>query len=81
MNQMEIFENAMDYIDGVTINEGSTEDAAKSLSAIINALKDDKENEILKMAKDMKAYYDKEGSFSPKQAEWIYKTSKAIFKK
>lgn len=56
--------------------------ALGSLKAIIGALeKGDKGNDILKMAKGIKKHFDKEKSFSPDQAEWIWKTSTAMFKK
>ncbi len=65
--------------------ENSTEDAKKSLEAIIGTLKkndnpDDAGKEMLKMANGIMDYYKKEKSFAPKQAEWIYNTSKAMFK-
>jgi hypothetical protein len=37
-------------------------------------------NEILFEKDSIMNYFKKEGSFSPKQADWIYKTSKALFK-
>lgn len=63
------------------MNEDSTEDAKKTLSAIINALKDDKDNDILKQAKGTMESYKKNKGFSVEQAKWIYNTSKALFKK
>jgi len=66
------------------VDEGSTEDAKKSLDAILGALesgdKPDPKNEILKMARGLRDYFKKNGSFSPDQAKWIYNTSKAMFK-
>ena len=67
---------------GVDLSEGdSTKNALGTLKAILNATKDDKNNDIFKMATGMKKYYDKEKSFSPDQAKWIWKTSVAMFKK
>lgn len=66
--------------ESLNINEDSTEDALKSLKAIMGSLKDDKENEIYKMADGMMKSYNKNKGFSKDQAEWIYKTSKAMFK-
>ena len=74
---MKILEKIDSYL-----NENSTDNAAKTLDAIIGALSKGTNasgNKILKMAKDIKSYYKKEGSFSPDQAKWIYNTSKAIF--
>ena len=67
-----------------TINESSTDDAKKSLDAIVGFLKkqdslDDTRKDMLKMGEGFQDYFKKEGSFSPKQAEWIFKTSKALF--
>jgi len=62
------------------LDEDSTADALKSLNAIIGALKDKKDNDIYKMAVSMKDSYDKNKGFSQKQAQWIYNTSKALFK-
>jgi len=63
-----------------TMTESSTEDAAKALEAILGSLKDDTKNDIYKMGKGIMDYYKKNGSFSPDQASWIYKTSKGMFK-
>ena len=68
-----------DYLDNYLV-EGSTEDAAKSLEAILGSLKDDTSNEIYKMGKGIQDHYKKEGSFSPKQASWIANVSKKLFK-
>lgn len=67
------------------LKENATEDAKKTLTAIIGYLKkqkpgNDDTKEMLKMADGIMDYYKKEGSFSPKHAQWIYNTSKAIFK-
>jgi len=68
----------------ITIEENSTEDALASLKAIIGALeKGDQKGDsadMLKMGKGILDYYEKNKSFAPKQAEWIYNTSKALFK-
>ncbi len=66
------------------INENSTQDAKKTLDAILGFLDDkdklsDKEEEIRDMGIGMMDYYEKEKSFSPDQAKWIYNTSKAFF--
>jgi len=79
-----ITDKGKDFVESV-ICESSTDDAAGTLDAIIGAMgkrdADDKTaKDILKMGKEMKAYYKKEGSFSPKQAKWIFNTSKGIFK-
>lgn len=65
--------------------ENSTDDAKKTLDAIIGFLEkqdslDDDGKEMLKMAKGMLKTFKENDSFSPKQASWIYKTSKALFK-
>jgi len=66
------------------MNENSTEDALKSLEAIIGSLeKGDAKGDaadMLKMGKGILDYYKKNGSFAPKQAQWIYNTSKSMFK-
>jgi flagellar motor component MotA len=63
--------------------ENSTEDAKKTLEAIIATLKKsegDDSKEMLDFAKGIMDYYKKEGSFSNKQALWIFNTSKSMFK-
>ena len=75
----------MDILDKIdaALNEGSTEDAHGTLKAIIGTLKksDGKDTaDMLKMANGIMDYYNKEKSFAPKQAEWIFNTSKALFK-
>ena len=75
----------MNFSDFSTeVNEDSTEDAYNALKAIIGSLKnrgDSKEvKEMMKMANGIHDYYKKEKSFAPKQAEWIFNTSKALFK-
>jgi hypothetical protein len=66
---------------GLGLEEGSTENAAKSLSAILGMFKGKHDNDIYKMGKGIQDYYKKEGSFAPDQAKWIWKTSVALFKK
>jgi hypothetical protein len=66
---------------GLGLEEGSTENAAKSLEAILGMFKDKHDNDIYKMGKGIQDHYKKEGSFSPDQAKWIWKTSVALFKK
>lgn len=61
------------------INEDSTKDAMETLKAIIGATKDDG-GEIHDMAKSMMDSYKKNKGFSKAQAQWIYNTSKALFK-
>ena len=63
------------------LDEDSTVDAKKTLDAIISSLKDDKDNEIYKMAMGMKKSYEKNKGFSRDQADWIYQTSKSLFSK
>ena len=65
---------------GLGLEETSTEDAAKSLQAILGMFKDKKDNDIYKMGKGIQDYYKKNKSFSPDQAKWIWKTSVALFK-
>lgn len=67
---------------------GKTKDALKALDALMRAVElkgDQKEmgkdqGEIWDMAEGIEDYYRKNGSISPKQAEWIFNTWKA-FKK
>ena len=61
------------------MNEDATADAKKTLDAIIGATKDDG-GDVYKMAMGMKKSYEKNKGFSKDQANWIYKTSKALFK-
>lgn len=74
-----------DYlVENGVFSESSTDDAKETLQAIIaTAEKSDSDSsqEILKMAKEIMDYYKNEGSFSPGQANWIYKTSQAMFNK
>jgi len=66
-----------------TLLENSTDNAKKTLDVIIGTLEksdSDSSKDMLKMAKGMLDYYDKEKSFSPDQAKWIYNTSKSLFK-
>lgn len=62
--------------DKLGLKEDSTEDAKKTLQAIINS----SSGEVQKMAKSMMDSYKKNKGFSKDQANWIYKTSQAIFK-
>ena len=74
-----IFEAYMKVINPM-LDEDATADAKKTLDAIIGSLKDDKENEIYKMAVSMKASFEKNKGFSKDQAQWIYNTSKSLLK-
>lgn len=65
--------------------ENSTDDAKKTLDAILGFLNkqsdlDKDGKEMLKMAKGIMDSFKENKSFSPKQAQWIYNTSKALFK-
>ena len=61
--------------------EGATENAKGTLQAIIGSLKKfDPKSDMLKMANGIMDHFKKEGSFSPDQAKWIWKTSVALFK-
>lgn len=62
------------------IDEDATADAKKTLDAILGALKGQEKNDVYKMAMGMKKSYEKNKGFSKDQANWIYKTSKAMFK-
>lgn len=74
----------------VHLAEGSTENAKKTLDAIIGHLQKRKASgadklgntgrSILKMGAGIAASYKEEGGFSPDQAKWIWKTSIALFK-
>lgn len=61
------------------IDEDATADAKKTLDAILGATKDDG-GDVYKMAQGMLKSYNKNKGFSKDQANWIYKTSKALFK-
>lgn len=76
-----VFEAYYKSILNPMLDEDATADAMKTLDAIIGSLKDDKENKIYKMAVEMKAKAKENGGFSKDQAQWIYNTSKALFKK
>jgi hypothetical protein len=76
-----IFEAYYRSIVNPMLDEDATADAMKTLDAIIGSLKDDKENKIYKMAVEMKSKAKDNGGFSKDQAQWIYNTSKALFKK
>jgi hypothetical protein len=62
------------------LDEDSTEDAKKTLDAIVGATKE-KGGDIHKMAVGMKKSYEKNKGFSKDQAKWIYNTSQMLFKK
>lgn len=70
------------------LDEDAAQKAYATLKAIIGALekkmKDKKkaynEGGVYKMAVDVKKHFDKEKWFSKGQAQWIYKTSTAMFK-
>ena len=67
---------------GDVFDEGSKEDALKSLNAIIGFLGKQKNANkgMVKMARGIKDYTDKnDGSMSPDQAKWVWNTSKALF--
>jgi thioredoxin-like negative regulator of GroEL len=67
-----------------SINENSTDDAEGALTAILRDTrksKNDKAKEILKMGNSIFKYFEKNGSFTPGQAKWIYDTSKAFYGK
>lgn len=75
-----IFEAYMNVLDP-PLDESAAEDAKKTLDAIVGALgKGEKDSDIYKRAVSMKKYFDDKGSFSTKQAQWIYNTSKALFR-
>lgn len=61
------------------LNEDATADAKKTLDAIIGSTKDDG-GDVYKMAMGMKKSFDKNKGFSKDQANWIFKTSQALFK-
>jgi hypothetical protein len=64
------------------MNEDATADAKKTLDAIIGFTKKNTDSfgDIYDMAVGMKKSYEKNKGFSKDQANWIYKTSKALFK-
>lgn len=79
-----LYESVTSKSFGQFLIENSTDDAEKSLKAIIGFLKDqdsldDDGKEMLKMAEGIMDFFKKNGSFSPGHASWIYKTSKALF--
>ena len=61
------------------IDEDATADAKKTLDAIIGATKDSG-GDVYKMAQGMLKSYNKNKGFSKDQANWIFKTSQALFK-
>jgi hypothetical protein len=75
------WESADDMTKLGLLIEDSTENAKKSLQAIIGMFKGKEDNDIAKMGRGIMDYYKKKGSFAPDQAKWIWKTSVALFKK
>ena len=80
-----LFETVAKKTFGQYLIENSTDDAKKSLDAIIGFLKDQDDldasgKEMLKFGEGIMDYFKKEGGFSPKQASWIFQSSKALFK-
>jgi len=75
-------ENFRNYFDK-RVNEDSTADAKKTLDAIIGFLNKQDDNktqkEMLEFALGIFDYYKENKSFSPKQAQWIFNTSKSLF--
>jgi hypothetical protein len=64
---------------------GTTKDALKSLDALMRAVGNEKDGkmgkeagEIWDMAEGIEDYFRKNGSISPKQADWIFKTWKSF---
>ena len=83
-NFPELFESVASKPFGQFLIENSTDDAKKSLDAILGFLKDqdsldDSGKEMLKFAEGMLDFFKKNKGFSPAQASWIWKTSKALF--
>lgn len=84
-NFPELFEKIATKSFGRFLIENSTDDAKKSLDAIIGFLKDQDEldksgKDMLKFGEGIADFFKENGSFSPKQAGWIFNTSKALFK-
>lgn len=80
LKHVEVYMNFRQYI-----KENSTDDAKKTLEAIIGFLEkaedlDADGKDMLKMGKGMMDFFDENKSFSPGQAKWIFNTSKALFK-
>jgi hypothetical protein len=84
-------ETKMDLTDKIDqyiysdINEGSKEDAMGALKALISFMEKNKQGqdkdskEIMKMAKGIKSYADKnDGSMTPEQAKWVADTWKSM---
>lgn len=79
----ERIQNAYMKVLNPPLDEDATANAKKTLDAIIGSLKDSKGQvaaSMYKMALGMKKTYEKNKGFSKDQAEWIWKTSKALFK-
>lgn len=79
---MDLMEMAESWLTKENLFESSTDDAKGTLNAIIGTLEkseSDESKEMLKMAKGIMDYYNKNKSFSPDQAKWIYNTSKSLF--
>jgi len=79
---MNLLEMSESWLDTHALYENSTDKAKGTLNAIISTLeKNDNptSQKMFKMAKGIMDYYDKNKSFSPEQAKWIYNTSKALF--
>jgi len=62
------------------LEENATDNAKGTLKAIIGATKK-KGGDIHKMALGMKKSCEENNGFSKDQAQWIFKTSQAMFKK
>lgn len=80
----EKYKKELDAYDRI-LQENSTEDAMKTLKAIIGSLEKNKDpnketKEMLTMGKGIMDYYNKNKSFSPDQAKWIANVSKSMFK-
>lgn len=82
-DKLELKESIDEAAKSYTLEKTATQRALKSLQAILKATKnkDGEAGEIFSMALDMKKSYDKNKGFSKGQAEWIYKTSNAMFNK
>jgi len=69
---MEAYEKVLNPM----LDEDSTADALGTLKAILKS----SDGDVKKMAEGMMKSYEKNKGFSQKQAQWIYNTSKSIFK-
>jgi hypothetical protein len=70
----------LDALECLPLEENSTENAKKSLQAILGMFKGKHDHDIYKMGKGIMDYYKDKGSFAPGHAKWIWKTSVALFK-